>query len=498
MTAQPVAPPQPPPAGSGQLSAAALAALQLVDANGRARQVLAGQVATSVKTLVSDFNAWYDDAAVRRLGKAIAVVLVPAQRLTASQEDAYLTAMRRLLGVGDARPVGPVDVALLRAGTHTEQVYQRLAERYRWQRSLGNPDPMPGVLDQADAMVLTDLQDAARHQDQRFFTKRSALAYRRVIHPELSAGGTCGLCIAASTRQYKRSDLLPIHDRCNCTVVEVTHGQDVGLELNDKDIGRLYQDAGSTAAADLKRTRYVVDDRGDLKSVLVPERRSSGGQAPRRRPAGVSVDVNDPRQVELRTAVVDTVASVADQSLADAAAQYARAGVPVFPVRPGDKRPLTGRGLLDASTDPQRVANWWRRWPDANIGIPTGPRSGVDVVDVDVAKVAGRAGGHDALDELRAAGLLPAPILTVDTPSGGRHLYYPASGQRNGSLSKVGLDFRGDGGYVLVPPSVNSSDSAYARAASRTAAAASAVDWTAIRDRLSPRRGGVNTEKAAG
>ena len=70
--------------------------------------------------------------------------------------------------------------------------------------------------------------------------------------------------------------------------------------------------------------------------------------------------------------------------LAVAARSLAAAGVPVFPCLVEGKRPLTRRGFLDASSDPEQVAAWWSRTPNANIGIPTGAASGVVVVDVDV------------------------------------------------------------------------------------------------------------------
>ncbi|MDJ0324184.1 bifunctional DNA primase/polymerase [Cryobacterium sp. PH31-AA6] len=68
----------------------------------------------------------------------------------------------------------------------------------------------------------------------------------------------------------------------------------------------------------------------------------------------------------------------------DAALAFARAGTPVFPCATGGKRPLTPAGFHDASCDISQVRTWWARWAGANIGIPTGGRSGIDVVDIDV------------------------------------------------------------------------------------------------------------------
>ncbi|MFX6759426.1 bifunctional DNA primase/polymerase, partial [Acinetobacter baumannii] len=70
--------------------------------------------------------------------------------------------------------------------------------------------------------------------------------------------------------------------------------------------------------------------------------------------------------------------------LPDAARKFAEAGVPVFPCRPRGKQPRTEHGFRDASTDLGQVTAWWRRWPTANIGVPTGAVSSFEVVDVDV------------------------------------------------------------------------------------------------------------------
>lgn len=126
----------------------------------------------------------------------------------------------------------------------------------------------------------------------------------------------------------------------------------------------------------------------------------------------------------------------------DAALEYAEQGIPVFPCKP-DKSPYTHHGHKDATTDPHKIGAWWSRWPDAWIGTPTGKRSGWFVVDED------RSG---ALAEL--AQELP-DTRTVATPSGVRHLYLRyVEGIRNSSGSLPdGVDVRGEGGYVIAPPS---------------------------------------------
>ncbi len=138
--------------------------------------------------------------------------------------------------------------------------------------------------------------------------------------------------------------------------------------------------------------------------------------------------------------------------MAKAALAYARRGIPVFPCEPAGKRPLTYNGFWDAAADAPRLSAWWGRWPDANIGVPTGERSGLLVLDVD-----SDAGGPDSLVLLeRLYGPLPR-TAEARTGSGGVHIFfkYPAGETVRNSAGKLGpgLDVRGEGGYVVVPPS---------------------------------------------
>ena len=140
--------------------------------------------------------------------------------------------------------------------------------------------------------------------------------------------------------------------------------------------------------------------------------------------------------------------------LCEAALAIARKSWPVFPCEVHGKKPLCEHGLKDASTNAETIRVWWTRWPDANIGTPTGERI---VLDVDAWE------GERSLQELEARhGKLPV-TLTARTGKG-RHLYFTPSGTaiRN-STSKLGphLDIRGEGGYVILPPSVHASGTQY-------------------------------------
>jgi hypothetical protein len=147
-------------------------------------------------------------------------------------------------------------------------------------------------------------------------------------------------------------------------------------------------------------------------------------------------------------------AQVEGSGLAGAAVTVAAAGVPIFPCVAGGKTPLTARGFHNATTNPDRVGAWWVWRPGANIAVPTGQTSRIDVVDVD------RRLGVDGFAAFRAArdaGLLGGWLALVRTPSGGMHAYYPAQPGRpqpSWAAGRAKVDFRADGGYVLIPPSV--------------------------------------------
>lgn len=131
--------------------------------------------------------------------------------------------------------------------------------------------------------------------------------------------------------------------------------------------------------------------------------------------------------------------------LGAAAELYASWGWPVFPLRPGEKRPATRHGFKDATTDLDRIRAWWTRHPDSNIGLPTGHT--FDVIDIDVPD-----GPYSYLRMLEDD-VIPDVHAHVATSSGGIHLYILPTGDGNGTRIEPGVDYRGIGGYVVAPPS---------------------------------------------
>jgi len=113
------------------------------------------------------------------------------------------------------------------------------------------------------------------------------------------------------------------------------------------------------------------------------------------------------------------------------------------------KHPRTPNGVKDASTDPDTIRQWGARWPNANIGIATGEASGFFVLDVD------GEGGAISLRELEEQyGTLPDTVESL-TGGGGRHIFFKHPGRpvKNAVALATGLDVRGDGGYIVAPPS---------------------------------------------
>lgn len=131
------------------------------------------------------------------------------------------------------------------------------------------------------------------------------------------------------------------------------------------------------------------------------------------------------------------------------ALKYAARGISVFPCWPATKEPACRHGFKVATTNPATIRRWWQAM-SYNIAIATGIVSRVWVLDVDGAF------GAAALVELEAEhGPLPATLTSVT--ASGCHLWFACSSPIPSSVGRIaiGLDVRGDGGYVLAPPSVH-------------------------------------------
>jgi Bifunctional DNA primase/polymerase, N-terminal len=158
--------------------------------------------------------------------------------------------------------------------------------------------------------------------------------------------------------------------------------------------------------------------------------------------------------------------------MARAAMWYGSYGIPVFPLHTpvGDgkcsctnpnchhvgKHPRTKHGLKDATSDISTIANWWRKWPDANIGMPTGAVSFTLALDIDP-----RNGGDESVELLRSKyGQFPETAQQV-TGGGGGHLIFRFGGGSVPNSLAPGIDLKADGGYIVVAPSLHKSGRRY-------------------------------------
>ncbi len=124
------------------------------------------------------------------------------------------------------------------------------------------------------------------------------------------------------------------------------------------------------------------------------------------------------------------------------------------------KHPRTSQGVKDATFDKAAIKNWWKRFPNANIGVACGFESGIICLDIDP-----RNGGNDALKRLiESHGELPS-TFKVKTGSGGKHFIfeYPQGHSFKNSSGKLGagLDIKTDNGFIVAAPSLHKSGEFY-------------------------------------
>lgn len=149
--------------------------------------------------------------------------------------------------------------------------------------------------------------------------------------------------------------------------------------------------------------------------------------------------------------------------LLEAALHYAEMGLAVFPLQERGKEPITHNGFENASTEERQIRLWWKRNPNANIGIATGSMSGgLVAIDMDIDKEKGKDGYRVFTNWCMQNYLvLPDSWLSI-TGRGGYHLLYR-------SLfpvpSKIGwlddVDIRAEGAYIVAPPSVHPNGTKY-------------------------------------
>lgn len=160
----------------------------------------------------------------------------------------------------------------------------------------------------------------------------------------------------------------------------------------------------------------------------------------------------------VETVTVITPMPESGMPIVEYAVWYANHGWPVFPCSPTDKSPLVPTGFKAATTDEDQTRTWWRRWPNAMIGVPMGAGSGVWAVDPDASKNGSPDGVANWAELVAKHGGIP-DTHTHNTPNGGHHVLFKWHDNqhvtnREGGLSGLGINVRGEGGYIIAWPSV--------------------------------------------
>lgn len=189
--------------------------------------------------------------------------------------DPGVTAAQRLEG----RRGGQAAAEILDPG----EPYGRAAEAYRYQvvaKGTPNERARAYALVRIAALAETDVTLAVREQYRKSLAGIPGVTgWRRIVRPDRSETGPCGLCVVAADRVYKIEELKPIHNGCVCEVLPIIGANDPGLVLNDDQLQAIYDAAGGTGgdvikggkrhSGALQKIRVALVENGELGPVLV-------------------------------------------------------------------------------------------------------------------------------------------------------------------------------------------------------------------------------------
>lgn len=308
MTVQPDEPQSP------ALTAAEVAAIvAVIDAQARAYEQLENRLLGQIRRLMSRlFNRWYFqrevDAVVEELVEQVRV----AQEAVADQTQEYLDRIFDLMGVRKTRRGERMDVELpdrlRKVDPKTE--WNRPSREARVQRLFYGLDEFEAnerALQRAEEQARMDLALARQEAErQRWGVSGDIVGYRRILHPELSRTGPCGLCVVASSRTYRTGDLKELHGGCVCTVLPIVRTDagtvDPGRDLNEDELKAIYEAAGgSNRRRELQRVRMRVMEHGELGPILVDGRHKNRDTA---KPADLKSRKTDAELYELHDRII--------------------------------------------------------------------------------------------------------------------------------------------------------------------------------------------------
>lgn len=233
------------------------------------------------------FARWRSDplttASIPRLVDDTVEKVLETMDETRVDADAFLKEALEAEGKKFPRDVSPArDGSYPRKNILPEDVWERPVSEYRNARNNGDShqEAMLKTLARVRQLADADVRMANRERAARVYEAASpqgVIGYRRIIHPELSRTGTCGLCLVAADRLYSTKELYPLHDNCKCETLPVTNTSDPGLKLNRDDLDYIYSVAGGNTASKLSNTRiseYVSGERGPTLARRVEKSKS--------------------------------------------------------------------------------------------------------------------------------------------------------------------------------------------------------------------------------
>jgi hypothetical protein len=248
-----------------------MALADLVEAHARRRQSVTERLIRFLLGLWRDFDDWNDDDLVRARAARAGIYV-----------ESALGEMRRIARVYNLRVARELNAPVIdlpmmqdiypRSLIDVLEVYQRPVQQYRWELRSGKTRTDARAAFEQRMRAIAELDVAAVNRDEANVVRAAApqiIGYRRVIHPELSRTGTCGLCVVAADRFYKSDDLAAIHDECKCETVGFTEKADPALRLNRADLDEIYAAAGGNSSEELKRVRVAFREHGELGPILV-------------------------------------------------------------------------------------------------------------------------------------------------------------------------------------------------------------------------------------
>ena len=241
-----------------------------------ARLVAIQQTAFDLVGVAWDRYGGLDDVAQRSFAAAAAEI-VDASKAQVSTITAGYIAANDLAAVGEVTPVIAAP-PVIRGGVPTVEVYARSVVEARVRIAAGATfeDAMNAGRARATGTALTDVTLTNKATMARVAPLRPwVVGYRRIL-----TGRSCALCAAASTQRYRRPDLMPIHQRCDCDVGEIYGTADPGRVIN-RDLYRDLREEGVIGDIGVQRS----EARRRAEGEDVPVRTAPGG-----RPASFYVD----------------------------------------------------------------------------------------------------------------------------------------------------------------------------------------------------------------